>query len=47
MLKKMNETITLKDSKGNDYVFDMYSYDTMDAVDEAVKIYEVCEFVKY
>ena len=41
MFKKMNETITLKDSKGNDYVFDMYAYDTMDAVDEAVKNYEL------
>ena len=40
MFKKLNETITLKDSKGNDYVFDMYAYDTMDAVDEAVKNYE-------
>lgn len=37
MFKKLNETITLKDNKGNDYVFDMYAYDTMDAVDEAVK----------
>ena len=27
MFTKLNETVTLKDSKGNEYVFDMYSYD--------------------
>lgn len=39
MFTKLNETVTLKDSKGNEYVFDMYSYDTLDAVQEAVKNY--------
>lgn len=40
MFKKLNETITLNDGKGNQYVFDMYSYDTLDAIDEAVKNYK-------
>ncbi len=40
MFKKLNETVTLKDSKGNEYVFDMYAYDTLDAVEEAVKDYK-------
>ena len=30
MIKKLNDTITLKDSKGKEYKFEMYSYDTID-----------------
>ena len=40
MFKKLNETVILKDSKGNEYEFDMYSYDTLDAVEDAVKDYD-------
>lgn len=40
MFTKLNETVTLKDSKGTEYDFDMYAYDTLDAVEEAVKNYE-------
>lgn len=40
MFKKLNETVTLKDSKGTEYVFDMYAYDSLDAVEEAVKDYK-------
>ena len=37
MIKKLNETATLKDSKGKGYTFEMYSYDTIDDIDDAVK----------
>lgn len=40
MFKKLNETVTLKDSKGTEYVFDMYAYDTLDAVEMAMKEYK-------
>ena len=30
MIKKLNDTVTLKDSKGKEYKFEMYSYDTID-----------------
>lgn len=40
MLNKLNETITLKDSKGKEYKFDMYSYDSIDDVENAVKNYK-------
>lgn len=40
MFKNLNETVTLKDGKGNEYIFDMYSYDTLDAVEDAVKDYK-------
>jgi len=40
MLKKLNETATLKDSKGKEYKFEMYSYDTIDDIDDAVKNYK-------
>ena len=37
MLTKLNETISLKDSQGNEYIFDMYLYDSIDDVEDAVK----------
>lgn len=37
MIKRLNETVSLKDSRGNAYVFDLYSYDTMDDVQDLVK----------
>jgi hypothetical protein len=46
---KLNETVSLKDSKGTEYVFDMYSYDTLDDVEKAVKNFKqagLCLFAK-
>lgn len=40
MFTKLNETVVLKDSEGTEYMFDMYSYDTLDAVEKAVKNYK-------
>ena len=40
MIKKLDETATLKDSKGKEYKFEMYSYDTIDDIDDAVKNYK-------
>ena len=40
MIKKLNETATLKDSKGKEYKFEMYSYDTIDDIDDAFKNYK-------
>lgn len=37
MFKKLNEIVTLKDSKGTAYVFDMYAIDSLDDVEDAVK----------
>lgn len=37
MIKKLNETVCLKDSRGIEYVFDLYLYDTMDEVQDLVK----------
>lgn len=37
MFKKLNETVTLKDSKGTAYDFDMYAIDSLDDVENAVK----------
>ena len=38
MLTRLNETISLKDSQGNEYNFDMYLFDSIDDVEDAVKI---------
>ena len=40
MVTDLNEKAILKDSKGTEYSFDMYAYDTLDDVEEAVKNYK-------